>query len=132
MFTDHNIHSYLQSTFFSSQFDGARYPDTIYDKHNGYASKMARIDGKDREVMFENIIRSGETYNGVTFGAIVDQKGGPLKEIFCNATIKATSEKCVTLPSQEQSNSLDYSSFIAVAGTDKYRVISHFEVNIYC
>jgi hypothetical protein len=91
---------------------------------------MARIDGKDREVIFENIIRSGITYNGVTFGAIVDNKGGPLKEIFCNSTIKAASAKCVTLPSQEQSNSLDYSSFIPVAGTDKYRVISHFEASI--
>jgi hypothetical protein len=121
------------------QFDGARFPLSSYDKHNGYASRNAQIDGKDREVVFENIIRTGMTYNNVTFGLIVDIKGIPLKQIGCApaAAAKGISTQShgttcdpVTLPGLELSHSLDYSSFLPIAGTDRYRVISHFEASI--
>jgi hypothetical protein len=89
--------------------------------------------------MFENIIRTGMTYNNVTFGLIVNDKGVPLKQIGCAPVVAAkgistqshdTNCDPITLPGLELSHSLDYSSFLPIAGTNKYRVISHFEASI--
>lgn len=111
------------------QFDGARFADSDYDKHNGYSSRAVQIDGKESNVMFENIVRTGDTVNGVTFGAMMDNKGNPVKKIECVST---GSSACVmtTTTSAEQSHSLDYTSFLPIAGTNKIRAMSHFEASV--
>lgn len=114
------------------QFDGTRFADSSYDKHHGYASRAVEIGGKEFDVTFDTIIRSGDTVNNVTFGMIVDINGNPLKEIACIKSVTNPTAPCVvtTLPTQEQTHSLDYSSFLPIAGTDKIRVMSHFEASI--
>lgn len=134
--------AFTASTF---QFDGARFPETSVDKHNAYSSSTVTIDGVKVDVTFEDIIRTGDVVNNVTFGMLVDINGGPIRSIAC---VKSASQVCVaskaqrrslattcqskvcsTLSNQEQSHDTDYSSFIVVPGTDRVRVMTHFEAS---
>lgn len=128
---------------FDLKFAGTRFPNSSFDKHNPYSSTSAQINGNHVEVIFETIIRTGDVINDVTFGMLVDIHGDPIKDIKCINSAKEVcianksqrrsldtvcqSSICATMTTQEQSDDLDYSSFIPIIGTDRIRVMSHFE-----
>lgn len=60
-------------------FDGITAPLTDAEKRQVRATSNVTIDGKKVPVGYKTLLRGGDVLNGVTFGALTDKDGDPIK-----------------------------------------------------
>ena len=120
----------VQSQSATLGFSQVSAPYTNFEKHQVRSSSSMNDNGVMKNVIWKTLIRSNQTYNGVTFGALKTKTGGPVFQINngkISPPLPATS-KSTNLIDISKTSGLDFSSFIPEGpNSNYYRVVSHME-----